>query len=143
MGPEQVRPENVIPLPVPAIVLPQASEPVVEKRQISAKLPAVRDALAARDEYLGADRRATLVEKVVQDWRMTPRGLGYTAFFRLGAALNWAGLDLCETQAKLWQEATYGYACRKRQYEIKYILESLGRRGTLTGSGRSSRNRWD
>ena len=74
---------------------------------------------------------------------MTPRGSGHTAFFALAAALNRADLDLGEIREKLWEEAAYGHSSRKRRGEIKDILKSLGRRGTLAGAGSSSRTWWD
>lgn len=141
--PEPVRPENVVALPVPAIVSAQVPKPVTEKRQVSAKLQAVRDAMAARDAHLGADRRATLIEKAVQDWRMTPRGSGHAAFFRLAAALNRAGLDVGEIQNRLWEEAAYGNSPRKRRAEIKDILKSLSRCGTLANGSTRSNYWWN
>ena len=71
---------------------------------------------------------------------MTPRGSEHMAFLRLAAALNRAGLDGSEIREKLWEEAAHGHSPRKRRDEIKDILKSLSRRGTLAGSGRSSRN---
>jgi hypothetical protein len=142
--PEPVRPENIVALPVPAIVSTRVAEPVTgEKRQVSAKLQAVRDAMAARDAHLGADRRATLIEKAIQDWRMTPRGSGHAAFFSLAAALQRAGLDLGEIRDKLWEEAAYGNSPKKRRGEIKDILKSLGRRGTLAGGSVRSNHWWN
>lgn len=138
--PEPIRPDNVVTLPVPKAELATGTE---EKRRVSAKLQAARDALAARDAHSGAALRAAQAEEAIQEWRMTPRGSGHAAFFRLGAALQRAGLDSGAIQDKLWEEAAYGNSPRKRRGEIKDILKSLGRRGTLAGSGRSTRNWWD
>jgi hypothetical protein len=57
--------------------------------------------------------------------------MGHTEFFKLGAALQRAGLDLWEIETKLREEATYANSPTKRRREIKDILRSLRRRGTL------------
>lgn len=123
------QPRKASPVPGPA------AEPIAtEKRRVSTKLQATRDAIAARDARSGADRRAIIVEKAIDEWRSTPRGSGHTAFFRLAASLHRAGLDLSEIREKLWEEAAYGYSARERRGEIGETLKSLSRRGTLAGS---------
>lgn len=77
-----------------------------------------------------------------RDWRMTPRGSGHAAFFSLAAALQRAGLDMGEIRDKLWEEAAYGNSPRKRRGEIKDILKSLSRRGTLAGGSARSNHWW-
>jgi hypothetical protein len=57
--------------------------------------------------------------------------MGHDAFFRLGAALHRAGLDEGEIRAKLYEEAAFGSSPRDRKGEIKGILRSLRKRGSL------------
>ena len=72
-----------------------------------------------------------MIEKAVEAWRSTPSGMGHDVFFRLGAALQRAGLDEAEIKAKLYEEAAYAHSPKERRGEIKGILRSLKKRGRL------------
>jgi len=120
-------PEMPAPVPVPA----KLSANALEKGRVSASLQAVRDALAAEQAGSSAGRRAAIIEKAIQEWRSASRGDGHAAFFRLGAALHRAGLPDHEIEQKLRDEAAYAHSPRERRAEIKGILKSLDRRGSL------------
>lgn len=125
-------PEKPAPKPSPT----KLSANVAEKRRVSASLQAVLDAMAEQQAQSGVGRRAERIEKAVQEWRGASRGEGHGAFFRLGAALHRAGLAEHEIADKMYVEATFAYSSRERRAEIKGIIKSLRRSGTLGGSGR-------
>jgi hypothetical protein len=109
-------------------------------------LQALRDALDAERTKSGAARREARITKAIEDWRLTPRGQGHNGFFRLGAALQRAGVDEDEIEQTLRAEAPSGASGRKRRSEIKDILCTLDRRGfhaLLTcGSPKQTRISW-
>ena len=95
----------------------------------TAGIEALRDKLRDEKRQSQAGRRDAMVEQAVQAWRLTPRGMGHDAFFRLGAALQRAGLNEIEIRAKLYEEAAFGSSPSDRKGEIKGILRSLRKRG--------------
>ena len=97
-------------------------------------LQALRDALDAERTKSGAARREARITKAIEDWRHTPRGQGHNGFFRLGAALQRAGVDEDEIEQTLRAEAPSGASGRERRSEIKDILCRLGRRGSFRKS---------
>jgi hypothetical protein len=94
-------------------------------------LVALRDKLLAEKATHPAGYRQTMVAEAVEAWRTTARGDGHAAFYRLGAALQRAGLDDGEIRQMLRDEAIYANSPRERRGEIKGILNSLQRRGTF------------
>lgn len=129
-------PEPVKPAPDPKPAPAQAPARASVQGRISASLQAVRDELAAQQADSVAGRRAAIVEKAIQEWRRAPRGDGHAALFRLGAALHRSGLSDYEIEQKLRDEVLYAHSPRERRAEIKGILKSLGRSGSLNGARR-------
>lgn len=123
------------PQPVPPVPVPQ---PTAMAKATCAKLQAVRDELAAKEARSLAGQREARVTAANTAWQATAYipGTGNNAFFRLGAALKGAGLDAAEIKAALYEQAAYARSPRERRAEIKGILKSLGRRGTINGGGR-------
>jgi hypothetical protein len=123
------------PQPVTTVLVPQ---PTVTAKATCAKLQAVRDALVAGEAQGLAGQQEARVAAAVAAWQTTAYvpGTGNNAFFRLGAALKGAGLDEAEIRAVLYEQAACARSPRERRAEIKGILKSLGRRGTITGGGR-------
>ncbi|MGF3027375.1 hypothetical protein ACQVP2_31775, partial [Methylobacterium aquaticum] len=105
----------------------------------SAALRAVREKLHEQQTQSLAGRRDARIKKAVETWRSTPKGDGHDAFFGLAAALKRAGLDEFEIKARLYDEAQYSHSPRERRGEIKDLLRSLRKVGTLTpGSANQS-----
>ena len=98
----------------------------------------MRDALAAKKAQSLAGQRKARVAAATAAWQATASvpGTGNNAFFRLGAALKGAGLDEAEIKRLLSEQATYARSPQERRAEIKGILKSLGRRGTINGGKR-------
>jgi hypothetical protein len=120
------------PEPEPVMTTPVApTVPALTAATVSANLRAVSDKLQAAKAMNHAGRQQAMIDTAVQEWRSTPPGMGHDGFFRLGAALQRAGLDEVEIKRKLHEEAAYGTSPDERRKEIKDILRSLRRRGTL------------
>lgn len=98
---------------------------------ISDRLKDIRDKLLAERTQSHTGRRDSKIDEAVERWRSTPAGMGHDGFFALGAALHRAGLDEAEIRAKLYEEAAFAHSPRERRDEIRDILKSLRRRGTL------------
>ncbi|WP_029031530.1 hypothetical protein [Salinarimonas rosea] len=113
--------------------LAKAVEPVttVIAANISDRLGALRDKLLAERTLSHSERCDIRINEAVKCWRSTPAGMGHDAFFALGAALHRAGLEEAEIKAKLYEEAAFANSPRERRDEIRDILKSLHRRGTL------------
>lgn len=120
----EVEPEPVNPSgsSVPAALTPD---------QVSANLQAVRDKLLVDRTVSAAGRQETIMAKAIENWRSASRGDGHAAFFRLGAALQRAGLDEGDIRRTLHAEAAHAYSPKERRGEIKGIIRSLRKRGTL------------
>ncbi|SEP51224.1 hypothetical protein SAMN04487843_1469, partial [Methylobacterium sp. ap11] len=125
--------------PVPAgPAAPVASSVAAEPARVSASLQAVRDTLRAEKEQTTAGQREEWVTAAITTWQATAYvpGTGHNAFFKLGAALKHAGLDDAEIRMMLSEQAAYARSPRERRAEIKGILKSLRRSGTLKGGAR-------
>jgi hypothetical protein len=116
--------------PKPVATSPAAPE-TPAPASVSANLQAVRDKLVADQAEGRAGRQNAMIEKAVENWRSTPRGDGHSAFFRLGAALQRAGLDEEAIRRTLHDEAIHARSPKERRAEIKDILRSLQKRGSL------------
>ena len=130
-------PEPVPIMPVtPATDSPAQSTPTATS--VSASLQAMRDTLAADRAQTSAGHREAQVASAIEAWQVTAYvpGTGHDAFFRLGAALKRASLDEAEIRATLSEQAAYSRSPRERRAEIKDIVKSLSRRGTINGGGR-------
>jgi hypothetical protein len=129
-----LRPE---PEPEPVTLAPPVPKaPAITVASVSANLQALRDKLVAQQVETQAGRQKAQIEKAVDEWRSTYLGNGHDAFFRLGVALQQAGLDEMEIRAKLREEATYAKSPGDRRKEIKGIIKSLGRYGTFWRAAR-------
>ena len=131
LGPVQAAPS------APAASAPEI-QPATTAGRICAKLQAMSDALKAKKAQTSAGRREAQVGAAMEAWQATSYvpGTGHNAFFRLGAALKWAGLDEAEIRMKLHEAANFARSPGKRRAEIKGILKSLGRSGTFKGGAR-------
>ncbi|TXM64003.1 hypothetical protein FV226_27025 [Methylobacterium sp. WL12] len=125
---------------VPALVAPSptAAKPMLTTTAVCTKLQAMRDALKAQAAQTSVGWREARISAAIERWRETAPipGTGHAGFFTLAAALQRAGLDEADIRSKLYDEAGYAHSTRERRSEIKGILTSLRRRGTL---GRAAR----
>jgi hypothetical protein len=112
-----------------------ANEVVEVRHEDGHRLERVREELLAKDVERRALHRDEKVARAVEDWRLTPAGMGHAAFFKLGAALRGAGLDEFEIRAKLHEEAIYANSPKERRNEIKGILKKLRYSGTFSRRG--------
>jgi len=117
------------PEPVTTPAAPKA--PTITEASISTKFQDLRDKLRTDQAKSRAGQQAAMIEKAIQEWRSTPPKMGHDAFFRLGAALQRAGLDEIEIKARLQEEASNAHSPRERRGEIRGILKSLRRRGAI------------
>lgn len=132
------------PEPEPVPIMPAApatdspAQPTPTATSVSASLQAMRDTLVADRAQTSAGHREARVASAIEAWQATAYvpGTGHDAFFRLGAALKRAGLDEAEIRATLSEQASYSRSPRDRRAEIKGIVKSLSRRGTINGGGR-------
>jgi hypothetical protein len=125
-----LRPEPE-PQPVPIHAKPQAA--TVTVASVSSKLRVTSDALRTQKAESYAGRQQIMIDKAIDDWRTfgVQRGAGHTGFFKLACALQQAGLDEYGINNTLYEEAGFANSPRERRAEIKGILKSLNRRGTL------------
>lgn len=123
-------------LPDPVALLPTAKPPLT--KAVCSKLQAMRDALEAEKAQTSAGRREAWISAAIERWRETAPipGTGHAGFFTLAAALHRAGLHEADIRSKLYDEAGFAHSPRERRGEIKGILTSLRRRGTI---GRAAR----
>lgn len=84
--------------------------------------------LKVRERRL-AGTNETLCQKAIDAWRSAAPGEGNAAFFRLGGALQYAGMEPYEIAGILEQEAGYARSPGDRRRQIPSILASLGRSG--------------
>jgi len=68
-----------------------------------------------------------LIEAAVAEWRMTPKGEGNSAFYRLAVQLKKAGMRDWEIEATLADEARYAHSPSDRQRQIPSIMHSLSK----------------
>lgn len=135
LRPEPEPATAVAPIPIAPVAMAQ---PMLTAKTVCSKLQAMRDALAAEQAQTSSGRRDARVAAAVERWHQTAgiSGTGHAEFFRLAAALHRAGLDEYEIRLKLQQEAGCSGSSRERRGEIKGILTSLRRCGTLKGGAR-------
>jgi hypothetical protein len=68
------------------------------------------------------------IEAAMAEWRMTSKGEGNSAFFKLAVELKKAGMGDGEIEATLSGEAQYAHSPCKRQRQIPSIMGSLRKR---------------
>ncbi|MBM6584416.1 hypothetical protein ILT44_29925 [Microvirga sp. BT689] len=119
------------PEPEPRISTETVDAPVISSAKVSSSLQAVREKLLAEKAQSHAGRQQAAIDKATDEWRSAPPGDGHNAFFRLGAALQRAGLDESEIREKLREEVGHAHSKSERRKEIPGILKSLRRRGTF------------
>ncbi|MPR12948.1 hypothetical protein [Microvirga tunisiensis] len=119
------------PEPEPATTPAAPKAPTITETSISTKFQDLRDKLLADQAKSRAGQQAAMIEKAIDEWRTAPRGDGNNAFFRLGAALQRAGLDEIEIRERLREEVAYAHSKSERRKEIPGIIKSLRRRGTI------------
>jgi hypothetical protein len=67
------------------------------------------------------------IEAAVAEWRMTPKGEGNSAFYRLAVQLKKAGMRDWEIEAMLADEARYAHSPSDRQRQIPSVMHSLSK----------------
>jgi hypothetical protein len=116
-------------------------DPEPEPQAVAAPLPAKSEGalctqLTKLRRELQAKKAANpthIIETATNEWRLTPRGDGHAAFFRLARALHWAGLTDAELTQKLREEAAYAHSPADRRAEIRELVKKLGRSGQIGG----------
>jgi hypothetical protein len=117
-------------------------EPIIERQVAAPTTPIV---LPKADDSLTALRKALLEQQAsspqgwaqaVRDealsvWRTAPRGTGNEAFFTLAATLARTGMPLKDVETTLSHEAVYAHSKTDRRKEIKGIIKTLKKRGTM------------
>ena len=111
-------PEPSKPNPLPTI------EPQKPNINASDELRRVQAHLAANRQTIDQERQAR-VSAAIAAWQSCPSGAGNTEFFRLGARLGKAGLDLNDVRSMLTNQATYANSPRERLREIPGIIKRL------------------
>lgn len=119
------------PEPETMILTETPKAPEISSARVSSSLQAVRKKLQAEKVQSHAGRQQAVIERAIDEWRSTLPGDGHNAFFRLGAALQRAGLEVSEIKAHLQDEASHANSPRERRSEIRDILKSLRRSGTF------------
>jgi hypothetical protein len=117
------------PEPEPEAVAVAAWKPLNSAGVVSNQLSELRRELQAKK----AAKPNHIIENAVQDWRLTPRGDGHAAFFRLARTLHWAGLTDADLTQTLREEAAYAHSPAKRRAEIRELVKRLGRSGQIGG----------
>jgi hypothetical protein len=121
------------PEPEPVVINAKPKAATATVANVSSKLQALSDALRAQQAESSAGHRQRMVAKAIDEWQTfgVQRGAGHGGFFKLACALQRAGLDENEIRDTLYQEAFFAHSPRERRGEIKGILKSLSRRGSM------------